>query len=203
LGEKLPKNLVLFKPPPLYTQIQYFGSFWNPPPPPIKNTQIKSAFFWRLPFVKQFFDANGSKIFRFKSAIFNRPVVARSVLQLDGVGPYDNRPSTNQLHHFVKKERKKVTCDMWHVTHDMWHVTHDTGHMTCDMLWGNHRPTSLYLFQTGCFRLEQQHLAQKLRVFVCSELLWALELYKTVFPFQLPSSSGLWFMIFWRLGGKG
>ena len=28
--------------------------------------------------------------------------------KLDGVGPVDNRPSTNKLHHFV---RKKKTCD--------------------------------------------------------------------------------------------
>ena len=36
------------------------------------------------------------------------------VKKLDGVGPVDNRPSTNKLHHFVqkKKKKKKVTCDM-------------------------------------------------------------------------------------------
>ena len=46
------------------------------------------------------------------------------VKKLDGVGPIDNRPSTDNLHHFVqkKKKRKKVTRDMWHVTRDMWHV---------------------------------------------------------------------------------
>ena len=43
-------------------------------------------------------------------------------LKLDGVGPVDNRPSNDKLHHFVKKE-KKLTCDMWHVTRDMWHLT--------------------------------------------------------------------------------
>ena len=31
--------------------------------------------------------------------------------KLDGVGPVDNRPSTNKLQHFVKKKEKKVTCD--------------------------------------------------------------------------------------------
>ena len=33
--------------------------------------------------------------------------------KLDGVGPVDNRPSTDKLHHFLKKEKKKknVTCD--------------------------------------------------------------------------------------------
>ena len=61
--------------------------------------------------------------------------------KLDGVGPVDNRPSTDKLHHFVRKKRKKkkmwhgtcdtwhVTCDMWHMTHDMWHVTSDTWHV--------------------------------------------------------------------------
>ena len=63
-------------------------------------------------------------------------------LKLDGVGPVDNRPSTDKLHHFVqrKKERKKlhVTRDMWQVTPDTWHVTCDTWHVTCDMwhIWG-------------------------------------------------------------------
>ena len=34
--------------------------------------------------------------------------------ELDGVGPVDNRPSTNKLHRFVKKindNNKNVTCD--------------------------------------------------------------------------------------------
>ena len=33
--------------------------------------------------------------------------------KLDGVGPVDNRPSTDKLHHFVKKNKKKNknTCD--------------------------------------------------------------------------------------------
>jgi hypothetical protein len=52
--------------------------------------------------------------------------------KLDGVGPVDNRPSTNKLHHFVHKKK----CDMWHMTCDMWHVTRDMWHMTCDMLRG-------------------------------------------------------------------
>ena len=41
--------------------------------------------------------------------------------ELDGVGPVDNRPSTDKLHHFVRKKKKKkghVTCDTWHVTRD-------------------------------------------------------------------------------------
>ena len=53
--------------------------------------------------------------------------------ELDGVGPVDNRPSTDKLHHFVPKKKKRknmwhVTCDMWHVTCD---VTLDTWHETC------------------------------------------------------------------------
>ena len=47
------------------------------------------------------------------------------VPKLDGVGPVDNRPSTDELHHFVGKTKLHVTHDMWHMTCDMWHVTHD------------------------------------------------------------------------------
>ena len=55
--------------------------------------------------------------------------------KLDGVGPIDNTPSTNKLHHFVQK---KKNCDMGHVTRDMWHVTRYTWHMTRDMFgWVN------------------------------------------------------------------
>ena len=35
------------------------------------------------------------------------------ILKLDWLGPDDNRPSTNKLHHF--EEEKNVTPDMWHV----------------------------------------------------------------------------------------
>ena len=35
--------------------------------------------------------------------------------KLDGVGPVDNRPLTDKLHHFVYLF---VTCDILHVTHD-------------------------------------------------------------------------------------
>ena len=51
--------------------------------------------------------------------------------KLDGVGPVDNRPSTNKLHHFVQKKNY-----MWHVTRDMWHMTRDTWHMTRDTFGG-------------------------------------------------------------------
>ena len=45
----------------------------------------------------------------------------------------DNRPSTDKLYHLVRKKKKIVTCDTWHVTRDTWH---DTWHMTCDMFGG-------------------------------------------------------------------
>ena len=32
--------------------------------------------------------------------------------KLDGVGSIDNRPSTDKLHHIVKKQTKKQTFDM-------------------------------------------------------------------------------------------
>ena len=48
--------------------------------------------------------------------------------KLDGVGPVDNRPSTDKLHHFVRKNTQK--SDMWHVTCDSWQVTRDMWHMT-------------------------------------------------------------------------
>ena len=40
--------------------------------------------------------------------------------KLDVVGPVDNRPSTDKLHHFVRKkeEDKNMTCDKCDVTHD-------------------------------------------------------------------------------------
>ena len=38
----------------------------------------------------------------------------------------DNRPSTDKLHHFVRKKQKKPKNNMtWNVTRDMWHVTGD------------------------------------------------------------------------------
>ena len=63
--------------------------------------------------------------------------------KLVGVGPIDNRPSTDKLRHFVRKKKlwHKKDCDIWHmicvtwhVTCDMWHVTHDTWHVNCDIL---------------------------------------------------------------------
>ena len=35
------------------------------------------------------------------------------LIKLDVVGPVDNRPSMDKLHHFVKnKNKQKITCDM-------------------------------------------------------------------------------------------
>ena len=65
--------------------------------------------------------------------------------KIDGVGPVDNRPSTNMLHHIVKKKQKKR--DMWHVTRDTWHVTCATWHVTRDMFV---RVDILSKFQLPC-----------------------------------------------------
>ena len=39
--------------------------------------------------------------------------------KLDGVGPVDNRPSTNKVHQIVRKKEEEKNCDMRHVTRDM------------------------------------------------------------------------------------
>ena len=49
------------------------------------------------------------------------------LIQEKPLGPVDNRPSTDEFHHFVRKRKEKK----WHVTHAMWHVTRDTWHVTC------------------------------------------------------------------------
>ena len=54
--------------------------------------------------------------------------------KLDGIGPVDNRPSTDKFEHFVHT-KKNVTCDMWHVTCGTWHMTHDMWHMTGGRRW--------------------------------------------------------------------
>ena len=43
-------------------------------------------------------------------------------LKLDGEGSVNNRPSTKNLQQFVRKKKKNVTCDTWHMTYDMWYV---------------------------------------------------------------------------------
>ena len=57
------------------------------------------------------------------------------IKKLDGVGPVHNRHSTDKLHHFVQKEKKKKK-NMWHVTYDSWHVTYDMWHV----VGGEHSP---------------------------------------------------------------
>ena len=57
------------------------------------------------------------------------------VIKLDVVGPIDNRPSTNLLHHFVQCLLRiiffsEIFFDMWEVTGDMWHMTRETWYMT-------------------------------------------------------------------------
>ena len=72
-------------------------------------------------------------------------LVNSKVKILDGIGTLDNRPSTNQLHHFVQlfkdfilffyflfKKKNILTYDRLHVTGDMSHMTRDTWHMTHD-----------------------------------------------------------------------
>ena len=61
--------------------------------------------------------------FKLQGLVHNLPC-SISTCKLDGVGPADNRPSTNQLHHFVPPPKKKIhmTCDTWHTTRDMWHM---------------------------------------------------------------------------------
>ena len=64
--------------------------------------------------------------------------------KLGGVGPIDNRPSNNNLHHFVIIKINIIIMIIFFVlTHDMWHwqVTHDMLHMThdmCHMVRGEH-----------------------------------------------------------------
>ena len=51
--------------------------------------------------------------------------------KLDGVGPVDNRPSTDKLQQFVRKKENK----WWHATCDTWPVTCDTCHLTQRWWW--------------------------------------------------------------------
>ena len=82
------------------------------------------------PFISPTFPVQGQHL---KSSVrkAKHPAVAK---KLDRVGPVDNRPSTDKLHHFVKKKKRKKRKKMSHVTHDTWYMTHDTWHMTCN-LW--------------------------------------------------------------------
>ena len=48
-------------------------------------------------------------IFSVVSFVYNLSLAEFTYTKLAGVGPVDNRPSTDKLHQFVKK--KNVTCD--------------------------------------------------------------------------------------------
>ena len=49
---------------------------------------------------------NEDCVFLFLKDCFSKSGVGHYKL-LDGVGPVDNRPSTDELHHFVKKEKEE------------------------------------------------------------------------------------------------
>ena len=57
------------------------------------------------------------------------------VCKLDGVGPIDNRPSTDKLDHLVQRKKYNYNNYMWHMICDTWHFCScDRWHVTCDML---------------------------------------------------------------------
>ena len=66
--------------------------------------------------------------------------------KLDGVGPIENQPSTDKLHHFVHTKK----CDMWHVNilskfqlpSLSWFVIYDILKIRRKRLtkWMNHEP---------------------------------------------------------------
>ena len=62
--------------------------------------------------------------------------------KVDGVGPVDNRPSIDQLNHFVHfflfffiKNADKKYFVMWQVTPERWHVTCDTWYIIHSVGW--------------------------------------------------------------------
>ena len=78
-------------------------------------------------------------------------VIWHNFLELDRVGPIDNRPSNDKLTHFVGRKKKIMTCDMGHMTYNTWHV-----HRTCDIWWGwlfspNFSSLGLTIWQRQCF----------------------------------------------------
>ena len=61
--------------------------------------------------------------------------------KLDGLGPLDNKPSTDYLCHLnffllLLVENRRIQAYTWHVTGDRWHVTHGTWHVTHDTWCG-------------------------------------------------------------------
>ena len=64
----------------------------------------------------------------YKFGVWHQTMVfeQRNLIKLDGVGPVDNRPSTDKLHHFVQKIEKKKKKSYHKMTGDTLHVTGDT-----------------------------------------------------------------------------
>ena len=108
-----------------------------------------------------------------------------AILKLDGVGPVENRPSTDKLHHFVKKKEKiHVTYHTWHVTRDMWHVTRcDTWQVTCLAGW-SFSQTFSFLALTVCDLWYYEDLEEK------DELMNELINYEAVYR-TAPATPGL------------
>ena len=99
----------------------------------------------------------------------------RLVYKLDGLGPIDNRRSTNLPRHWY------FLCDTWYVTCDMWHVIHDTKKI----------------------RLIRQNLQQKktfLHVAILHSLWDKFSDLSILFPQGFQKSNKLWH---WTLGSGG
>ena len=47
-----------------------------------------------------------NRVFLQPTEVFLHAPIFLKVYKLDGVGPVDNRPSTDKLHHFVRKKLK-------------------------------------------------------------------------------------------------
>ena len=63
--------------------------------------------------ISTLFFLNHNKFFPFTTTnFFSLFIGSCSLNKLDGVGPVDNRPSTNKLHHFVRKKKKRKKSDM-------------------------------------------------------------------------------------------
>ena len=106
------------------------------------------------------------------------------------------RPSTDKYHYFVKNNKNlkimwHMTCKTWHVTCDMWHVTWNTWHLTRG-IW--HKSCDMWHMTYDTW-----HMTHDMWHMTCG-MLWGVNILS---KFQLPSSYCLWFMIFWRFGGKG
>ena len=48
-----------------------------------------------------------NRVFLQPTEVFLHATIFLKVYKLDGVGPVDNRPSTDKLHHFFKKKKIK------------------------------------------------------------------------------------------------